>query len=451
MKREHWKSKLGFMWSAIGSAVGLGSIWRFPYIVGQNGGAVFVILFCIFLIGVSLPIMLAEIVIGRKTQTNPSDAFYKLGKSKFWKRLGTMQVFTGFLVSVFYSVVCGWTLGYFLQALAGNITNFTEPSQAVAFKNSLFDSVSWLLGCQTGFVFLSALVLYLGVQKGIEATNKILMPLLFIFLIFLAIVGLSLPGSMKGIKFLFTPDWSMLNGKVALLALGQAFFGLSVGQGTMITYGSYINKDDNLFKITIPVTISIVVVSLLAGVAIFTAVFSVGENLLGGEELMFQTLPLVFSTMKFGALFAALFFALILFAGLTSQISAMEPFIAYLIDHKEFSRHGATAACSLGILLLGIPVGLSFGVLSGYTIFGASLFNALSFFCVNILVPLGALAAVILVGWKSPFSIFLQDLSKGLKVKLHDHLFLRSFFALSLKYIAPIVIFITLLNLFYAS
>ena len=451
MEREHWKSKLGFMWAAIGSAVGLGSIWRFPYIVGQNGGAVFVILFCIFLVFISLPIMLSEIVIGRRTQTNPSAAFKKLGKSPFWKGVGTLQVVTGFLVSVFYSVVCSWTLGYLLEALSGNITNFSTPLAAKSFWESCFESITWSLGCQIGFIFTAAGILYMGVQKGIEAANKILMPTLFFFLLFLAFVGVLMPFSSKGLSFLFSPDWSALNGKVVLLALGQAFFALSVGQGTMITYGSYLQKKDNLFQITIPVAIAIVAVSLLSGVAIFTVVFSMGADASSGSELIFQTLPLLFSKMKFGSFLAILFFALIFFAGLTSQISAMEPFVAYLTEYKKHSRHKAVAICSFLVLFLGIPVGLSFGVLSGFTIFGANLFVVLSFVCVNILVPLGALGAVLLVGWKNPFEDFLTHLQQGTSNKLISHRLFRWAFSLTIRYLAPVVIFIILLNLFYAQ
>lgn len=451
MKREHWKSKLGFMWSAIGSAVGLGSIWRFPYIVGQNGGAVFVLLFCIFLISVSLPIMLSEIVIGRKTQTNPADAFDKLGKTKAWKGFGVMQVVTGFLVSVFYSVICSWTLGYFIEALGGNITNFTTATQASDFWRVHFQGVHWALGCLIGFIFLSAFVLFSGVQKGIEATNKILMPMLFIFLLFLAYVGLLMPNSSKGLKFLFEPDWSMLNGKVALLALGQACFGLSVGQGTMVTYGSYLRKKDNLFKITLPVTIAIVIVSLLAGIAIFTAVFSVGADVTSGSDLVFKALPMVFSTMRFGYLLAVVFFALILFAGLTSQISAMEPFIAYLIDHRAFSRHGAVMFCSIAVFILAVPVALSFGALSHWTVFGMSLFDALSSLCVNILVPLGALTALILIGWRNPIKLLLKDLSEGTGKDLTKSGALRALLVLSVKYLCPVVIFIVFLNIFSAG
>lgn len=448
-KREQWKSKLGFMWAAIGSAVGLGSIWRFPYVVGQNGGAVFVLLFCIFLVFISLPIMLSEMVIGRKTQTNPSDAFEKLGSRRF-KILGMMQVLTGFLVSVFYSVVCAWTLGYLIESLSGSITNFSTAGEAKLFWESCLNSISWVLGVQIGFLFLAGVVLFAGVQKGIEATNKILMPLLFFMLLFLAFIGLSMDGAKEGLQFLFSPDWSMWNSKVALLALGQACFGLSVGQGTMITYGSYLKNKDNLFKISIPVAIAVVVVSLLAGIAIFTAVFSVGASPTSGSELFFQTLPMIFSTLPFGGFLCFLFFLLILFAGLTSQISAMEPFIAYLIDHKTFTRHKAALVACLAVFVLAIPVSLSFGVLSDLHIFGWTIFDALSGLCVNILVPLGALASVILIGWKNPFSKFMEHLEKGMVLKISKSKIAHFIFAFTIKYLAPIVIFIILLNLFYA-
>ncbi len=451
MKREHWKSKLGFMWAATGSAVGLGSIWRFPYITGQNGGAVFILLFCIFLVVISFPIMLSEIVIGRKAQSNPSDAFYTLGKTKTWKNLGTMQVLIGFLVSIFYSVICAWTFGYLIEALSGSITNFTSIKDAKVFWESCYTSVSWILGSLIGFIAICVGVLFSGVQKGIEATNKILMPLLFLCLLFLALAGLKMSGASKALSFMFSPNWSALNSKVVLLALGQAFFALSVGQGTMITYGSYLKKTDNIFNVTIPVTISIVIVSMLAGIAIFTAVFSIGETIASGSDLIFQTLPVVFSKMHFGSLFAVIFFALILFAGLTSQISAMEPFIAYLTDHKSFSRHGAVIFCGFLVLLFAIPISLSFGVLSTYKIFGVTFFDALSFLCINILIPIGALAVVILVGWKNPFNKFMENLGEGLSKRLKESKSLIFFLSLSIRFLSPIVIFIIFLNLFYAG
>ena len=448
MKREHWKSKLGFMWAAIGSAVGLGSIWRFPYVVGENGGAIFVLLFCVFLIGVSLPIMLSEIMIGRKAQSNPADAFDKLGKTGLWKSLGTMQVITGFLVSIFYSVICSWTLGYFVEALFGNLTNFSSALEAKAFWNSCFQNPWWTISSQVAFLLLSVFVLYAGVQKGIEATNKILMPMLFLFLLFLAVVGLQLPGASKGVEFLLSPDWSMLNGKVALIALGQAFFGLSVGQGTMLTYGSYLRENDNLFKISIPVTFAIVLVSMLAGLAIFTTLFSFGGEVTSGSELIFQALPLVFSSMKFGTVLLLVFFALILFAGLTSQISAMEPFISYLTDHHNFSRHKAVAVCGFLVMLLGIPVSLSYGVIKELQVFGTSLFEGLSFFCVNVLIPLGALSVVSLVAWKNPFSEFLEHIRKGAEDFLTPGCLVEKILLVSIKFVAPLVILIILLNLF---
>lgn len=451
MKREHWKSQLGFMWAAVGSAVGLGSIWRFPYMVGQNGGAAFVLLFCVFLLCLSLPIMLCEIVIGRKSQSNPSDGFKKLGKGSFWKGLGTMQVVTGFLVSIFYSVICGQTLGYVFEALTGNLTHFTTIQEAKIFFQALSQNGTWIIGCQIGFIFLASFILFVGVQKGIEATNKILMPTLFFFLLCLALVSLSLPNATEGLKFLFTPDFSKINGSVALLALGQAFFGLSVGQGTMITYGSYLRKKDNLFKISIPVTFAIILVSMLSGIAIFCALFSYGGQPADGTSLVFETLPLVFSSMTFGGLFAAVFFLLLFFAGLTSQISAMEPFIAYLIDHKEFSRKGAVLFCGFGVLLLSIPVGLSFGPMANYTVFGATLFEALVFLTLNILVPLGALAAVLLLGWKNPLKVFFHDLQQGVTMNIEKNVFASSILTFVIRYLAPLVIFVILLNSIYAS
>ncbi|MCH9611625.1 MAG: hypothetical protein S4CHLAM102_00950 [Chlamydiia bacterium] len=447
MQREHWKSRLGFMWSAIGSAVGLGSIWRFPYLVGENGGAVFVMLFIVFLASVSMPVLISELIIGRKSQLNPDGAYGALGKGPFWRGVGKMTVVTGFLVSTFYSVISGWTLGYLIEAVMGKLIHFRSAGQSLGYFQTLSGSAWWALGCQLGFLVLSCWILYVGVQKGIEKWNMLLMPFLFVILALLVTYGLTLRGAGDGLKFLFSPDWSIVTPKTVLMALGQAFFGFSLGQGTMVTYGSYLSKKENVPGICAPIAFSIVLVSLLAGVAVFTIVFSTGVSPESGPNLMFQTLPLVFSQIPGGYLLSILFFLLIFLAGLTSQISAMEPVIAYFIDRWEWRRHQAVILCGVASFLVGIPSALAFGVLDGVTLFGANIFGIVSFVAVNILVPLGGLGAVILVGWKWGLKDAFAHLKEGAGRMFVDFPMMQPCLGFSIKYFVPVVILIILLNI----
>lgn len=430
------------MWSAIGSAVGLGSIWRFPYVVGQSGGAAFVFLFCIFLFFISLPVLIAEIVIGRSAVSSPYGAFRKLGKNRVWGGIGLLTIITGFLVSSFYSVVCGWTLGYLIEAIGNGLTKFESIAASRAYFDGLVGSPIWAVGTHLGFMILSTVILLVGVQKGIERGNKIFMPLLFLILILLVIKGLSMSGAEAGLKFLFTPKWSQLTPAVIIMALGQAFFALSIGQGTMVTYGSYLSQKDSIPNACMPVALAVILVSLFAGVAIFTVVFSVGAQPTDGTNLMFQTLPLVFSELPAGYFLSILFFLLIFLAGLTSQISAMEPLISYLIDEKKFPRHKAVFWTGLGAFILGIPSALSFGVWKE-----THFFDIISYICINILIPLGGLAAVLLVGWRWGLDAAFTHLREGA-----GGIYIRSnaipaYLRFSIKFLAPVIIIIILLNL----
>jgi NSS family neurotransmitter:Na+ symporter len=447
MKRELWKSHIGFMWAAIGSAVGLGSIWRFPYIVGQNGGAAFVLLFAFFLVFVSLPVLIAEIVIGRKTHLNPSGAYRQLGKTKRWGRLGLLSIATGFIVSSFYSVICGWTLGYLIDAVTSQLTNLHSIAESQNYFNLHVSSPFWAIATHFSFMFLATLILFVGVQKGIEASNKVFMPMLFILLFLLAIKGLTMSHAKAALSFLFSPDWKSLTPAAIIMALGQALFGLSIGQGTMVTYGSYLSKNENIPKTAFPIAISVIIVSLLAGIAIFTVVFSAGAVPTGGTNLMFQTLPLIFSQMTGGFFLAILFFLLIFIAGLTSQISAMEPVISYFMDEKEWSRHKATFWAGFGAFLLGIPSALSFGLWKGYTFFGMNFFDAISFVSINILIPLGGLFAVVLVGWKWGIKEAFLHLKEGTGKFYAKHPSIDKYLRFNIKYISPVIIIIILLNL----
>lgn len=447
-KRELWGSKVGFIWAAIGSAVGLGSIWRFPYVAGQNGGGAFVILFCLFLVLISLPVLIAEILIGRKVHLNPAGAYESLGKSRAWGAAGLVTVITGLLISSFYSVICSWTLGYLLEALGGTLTGLLTSAESAYYFSSLTGSPIWSLATHFGFMFIATAILYVGVQKGIESANRILMPLLFFLLVFLVFKGLSFPGSYQGIRFLFEPKWSDLSPQVALLALGQAFFGLSIGQGTMVTYGSYFSSKESIPSTAFPIALSVILVSLLAGVAIFTVVFSVGAEPSSGSSLMFETLPVVFNQVIGGYYLTVLFFLLIFLAGLTSQISAMEPVICYLIDKMRCSRHKAVFITAILSFFIGIPSALSFSVWKRPLFWHMNFFTLISNLSINILVPLGALAAVLLVGWKWGISSALEHLQEGSGNFYRQFSFVRGYLYFSVKFLIPIVIILILINLF---
>lgn len=446
MKREHWKSRFGFMWAAIGSAIGLGSIWRFPYVVGQSGGALFILLFAVCLLLVGIPTLLAEIVIGRKTHLSPEGAFSALGK-KSWGKWGALTVLTGFIISSFYSVIAGWTLGYLIESLLFGFSSVSTESIASQKFFSLTMNGYWTVGYHAVFMALSGMILFFGIQKGIESWNKVLMPLLMLLLFGLVFHGLFLPNAKQAIDFLLHPDLTEMTPKVVIMALGQAFFGLSLGQGTMVTYGSYLTRKENVLKICLPIASSVIFVSLMAGIAIYTTVFSQNMQVNSGPNLMFQVLPLVFSKMAFGRLFSILFFLLIFLAGLTSQISAMEPTIAYLMENKGFKRHQSVWICATVAFILGVPSALSFGLLRDYTLFGMNFFELISYLSINILVPIGGFLAVILLGYKVSKRDTIEHLDLGADGLLKRSSLIKRVFLFNIRYITPGLILLILLNL----
>lgn len=446
MARAQWRSRLGFIWAAAGSAVGLGNIWRFPYIVGEGGGAAFIIVYLCCLALVGLPVLVAEITLGRKTKSGPATAFKKLGGGKSWPLLGKMTVVTGLIVSSFYSVISGVTLGYLFQAILGNLTQFTTAGQAESYYLAMTSSPWACVTLHFTFMACSAAILYAGVQRGIESWNKILMPMLFVVLLALAIKGLTMPGASEGLQFLLKPNWTLITPPVILMALGQAFFALSLGQGTMVTYGSYVSDNENLPTTVFPIAGFGLLVSLLAGIAIFTIVFSVGLKPDAGPSLMYETLPLVFSRIQGGYVLGLAFFALLFMAALTSQISAMEPLIANMIDRFKWARHKAVMFTAGIAFLIGLPCALSFGPWRGFTLFGMNLFDFISSAAVNLLIPLGGLAAVLLIGWRWGIKKGIEHLHVGAKTFFIRYSLVSDYFKYTIKFIAPVVIIIILLN-----
>lgn len=446
MNRGSWGSRIGFILAVAGSAVGLANIWRFPYIVGQNGGAAFIAIYLLCLLLIGIPVFMSEILIGRSTQTSPSGAFKALGKSRTWSSAGKMTILTGFIVSSFYSAIAGWILGYLIEAIMGRVSSFESTEHAVNHYESLMDNPAWGFSFHFFFLLICVGVLLFGVRKGIERGSKIMMPLLFAVLIILVIKGLTMPDAAKGLHYLLTPDWSQLTPKTFIFALGQAFFTLSLGQGTMVTYGSYLGRDDNLIKCCVPVVIMDTMVSLLAAVAVFTIVFSVGMEPNSGPGLIFHTIPWAFSQITYGHTLAILFFLLVFLAALTSEISAMEPTIAYLIDERGWKRKKAVLTCGIGAFLLGIPSALSYSLLKNYTISGMTFLDLMDFACTSFLIPIGGFFAVILVGWKWGTKNALTDLKRGTYDLFDKNPWLVKYFWFCFKYSAPLLMILVFLN-----
>ncbi len=444
--RENWGSKFGFILAAAGSAIGLGNIWKFPYIAGENGGAafIFVYLICIAIIG--LPVLIGEILLGRTTQRNPVGAFKQLSKSKFWISVGFLGVLAGFIILSFYVVIAGWSLGYIFEAINGSFYKFNQAYSSAAHFNSLIQNVAWNLGFTIAFLLLTMLFVYYGVQKGIEKGSKIMMPLLLVLLIVLAIKGLTLQGSEKGVSFLLNPNWKLLHGTSILIALGHAFFTLSLGMGAMLTYGSYLKKDSNLFTSSTQIVFLDTLIALIAGIAIFTSVFATGQDPSAGPGLIFHTLPVVFTKMSGGYYFAILFFFLLTIAALTSAISLLEVVVSYFVDEKGWKRHNAVIVFGGVTFLIAVPSSLSSNLLSDFHIFGLNFFDLADFLASNIMLPLGGMLISIFIAWVWGFDKALVELKQGAENIFTDKTYIISAWKIFVKYFAPVLIFLVLLN-----
>ncbi len=444
-QREQWGSKLGFVLAAAGSAIGLGNIWKFPYIAGENGGAAFVLVYLICIAVIGLPVLIGEILIGRTTSKNPVGAFKQLSGSKFWTSVGGIGVLAGFIILSFYAVVAGWSLGYIFEAISGAFHNFPEPAQSEHHFNDLVGNIYWIVGFFALFMILTMGVVLAGVQKGIELGSKILMPVLIILIIVLVIRGVTLSGAEKGIEFFLKPDWSLITGKSILLALGHAFFTLSLGMGAMLTYGSYMTKKDNVPFAAVSIILLDTVIALLAGLAIFTSVFSTGLDPSAGPGLIFHTLPVVFTKMPGGYLFAIVFFVLFSIAALTSAISLLEVITAYFIDEKKWKRKKAVIVFGGITFLLGLPSALSFNVLSDFHIFGLNFFDLADYLTANIMLPLGGLLISIFIGYRWGLDKAVANLREGAESFIDKNPLLINFWKFSIKYLAPILIFLVFL------
>jgi NSS family neurotransmitter:Na+ symporter len=438
--RDSFGSKIGIIAAAAGSAIGLGNIWRFPYITGENGGGAFLVFYIAFIILIGIPVMLSELIIGRRAQRNPFGAFKLLKPRQPWYLIGVMGIVAAFLILAFYSTVAGWTLEYLYIAIKNGFVGKDSAAlenMFAEFQAGGLRPVIW----QLVFMFLTAWIVWNGVKNGIEKYAKILMPLLLLIIIIISIRSISLPGAMAGLEFLFKPDFSKINTSVILQALGQAFFSLSIGMGTLITYGSYIKKNDNLTNTAFAVSAADTFIAIIAGVAIIPAVFAFGIEPDSGPGLVFITLPNVFQQMPGGYFWSLLFFILLAVAALTSTVSVLEVVVAYFSEELNMSRKLATFLAAFSISVLGVFCTLSQGPLDGLQLFGKNLFDNINHVTANILLPFGGLLIVTFVGWFMGSKEVKAELSNEGKYKLA----IFGIFMFILRYLAPAAIILLLI------
>jgi len=430
--REKWTSRAGFILAAAGSAVGLGNIWRFPYICGASGGAFFLILylFCMFIIG--YPMMVTEITIGRKTEKNPIGAFLSLAPGTPWWLVGSLGVFAGFVILSFYSVVSGWTLAYIGKAIQGFSPDIDYAGMFGSHITSTWAPLLWHMV----FMVLTIIIISMGVVKGIQYSAKILMPLLFVLLGILVIRALTLKGAMAGLNFYLAPNLECLSWHSVHRAVGQAFFSLSLGMGAMITYGSYLNKKDNISDNSAWIVVLDTLVAVLAGFAVIPAVFALGGDPSQGPGLAFVTIPAVLAKLPFGSFFGIVFFVLLTVAALTSAISLLEVVVAWLVDEKGWERKKTSVLMGLAILVIGIPPVLGYSALSGVHILGLDILDTYDFITSDIALPLGGLLMAIFVGyyWKPSSVIKETNDPKGA-------IPIGKWYSWLIRYVIPVLIF----------
>jgi len=437
-----WSSRLAFVLAATGSAVGLGNIWKFPYISGENGGGAFVLIYlvCIGLIGV--PIMMTEIMLGRRGRQSPINTMRSLAKtghhSPHWQWLGWAGVLSGFLILSYYSVIAGWALSYTFRA----VTNEFAGTSAVAVKNIFADFISSpmrLLGWHTLFMVMTMVVVSRGVQGGLEKAVKFLMPSLFVLLVMLVGFAMSSGAFARGFEFMFYPDFDSISWNGVLIAMGHAFFTLSLGMGSIMVYGSYLPNKVSIAKTTFIIAGADTIVALMAGMVIFPIVFANELQPAAGPGLIFQTLPIAFGQMWGGQIVGTLFFVLLVFAAWTSSISLIEPAVAWLVENHGMSRKKSCVISGVLTWLLGIGTVLSFNIAGNIKVFDKTFFDLLDYLTANIMLPLGGLIMAVFATWVLAKKISEQELELGSGFGFSMWFFI-------VKFLAPVAVLIVFLN-----
>ena len=437
-----WSSRWVFVLAATGSAVGLGNIWRFPYITGTNGGGAFVCVYILCVLLVAIPIMMAEIMLGRRGRQSPINTMQALaeeeGLSPAWRYMGWMGVVAGFMILSFYSVVAGWTIDYIVRASSG-IFITSSGMEIAGYFDALLASPERLLVIHTIFMALTVIVVSMGVRSGLERAVKFMMPALFILLIIMVGYAMSTTGFSQGLHYMFYPDFSKLSAVGVLAAMGQAFFSLSLGMGAIMMYGSYLPEKASIARTTFVIAAADTLVAILAGVAIFPLVFAYGLEPDKGPGLIFITLPIAFGKMPYGEFFGTLFFILLLFAAWTSSISLLEPAVAWLVENRGMKRPRASALAGLMAWLLGIGSLLSFNHWANYKLFGKTWFDMMDYLTSNIMLPLGGLLLAVFSAWLMRKQSCVEELGMGEGSAY-------KFWYYAVRYIAPVGVLIIFLQ-----
>ena len=445
-EKSQWGSKIGFILASAGSAIGLGAVWKFPYMTAANGGGSFLLVFLIFTLLIGLPLLLAEFVLGRGAAVSAVKTFGKLGKNKKYNIFGIIGAFALFVLLSFYSVIGGWILVYLGISIADALGIYSTSDYVALFSTII--SNPWIaLGAQAMFILLNVLIVSRGVQKGIEHASKIMMPMLFIIFLIIITRSLTLPNSMAGVTYFLKPDFSKITTSGLLFALGQSFFALSIGVTAMLTYASYLNKQVNMVQSGVSVVIMNIAVSIMAGLAIFPAMSSFGMESEGGPSLLFIVLPQLFNNMAFGKIFYILFLILFLFATITSSVVMLEINVGNLTDQKNTNRTKWSVIVGILTFVFGIPSALSYGTLANTLFFGKTFFDSMDFLVSNILMPLGCLFLSIFTGYVLDKKVAMRELH----VKEDNKVSLGFFkvWLFLLRYILPIIIAIVCLAQFF--
>jgi len=437
-----WSSRWAFVLAAAGSAVGLGNIWKFPYITGQNGGGAFVLVYLVCIAVIGIPIMMAEVMIGRRGRQSPINTMTSLseeaGRSRYWSILGWSGVIAGFLILSYYSVIAGWALAYVFRAALGMFSGASADQVGGIFKDFLA-SPERLLAWHTIFMVMTMVVVGRGVRSGLEQAVRFLMPSLFVLLLIMVGYAMSTDSFVKGLQFLFTPDFSKLSRDSVLIAMGHAFFTLSLGMGAIMIYGSYMPERVSIAKTTFLIAGADTLVALMAGMAIFPIVFANHLEASAGPGLIFVTLPVAFGQMPAGSLFGAIFFVLVVFAAWTSSISLIEPAVTWLVENHNMRRLTACVWSGIVTWILGVGTVLSFNLWSEDKLFGKTFFDLLDYLTANIMLPLGGLFIAVFAAWVMREADVREELAMVNRVGYRLWRFL-------VRYVTPVCVVIVFLN-----
>lgn len=448
---EQWSSRWGFLLAAVGFAVGMGNIWRFPYVLGENGGSAFLIIYLVFALGIGLPLLITEIAIGRRGQSSATGSYRAVAaacnRSAAWRHVGTLGIFCAFVILSYYTVISGWTLDYFVKAAVGTL-NGVDGERSSAMFAELLSNPGKLLFWNTAVHLLIIFVIRRGVQAGIESAVKILMPALFITLLIMVVYGMVAGDMASALNFLMTPDFSKVTFSTAMIAIGQAFFSIGIGMGSLVVFGAYMPKDFSIARSSTAVILLDTGVAVLAGLAIFPLVFQYGLNPEGGAGLIFETLPLAFGQMPGGQVFGSIFFVLLISAALSSCIGLAEGTVNWVEEHMGIKRQKGIVYVAGAAWLLGVFSIISFGEWSTFypldfipSYEGLNIFSALDHLAANNLLLVGGALSAIFFGWLVPRAIKLEELDAGDNV-------LFTLWRFLIRFVIPPVLVVVLLGVF---